>query len=116
MQKWLDLLTPSAAALSLLLAIALVIQAIRHGRSVRRLESRLADREGAAARVSLDRLTQLQRRAGTSTGHQEDKQRDSPRLPPVGNIAAIVAVLAVVAGTGWYLFVRDGGSDRKSVV
>ena len=115
MQKWLDLLTPSAAALSLLLAIALVIQAIRHGRSVRRLESRLADREGAAARVSLDRLTQLQRRAGTSTtGHQEGKQRDSPRLPPVGNIAAVVAVLAVVVGTGWYLFIRDGGSGTAA--
>ncbi len=109
MQKWLDLLTPSAAALSLLLAIALVIQAIRHGRSVRRLESRLAEREGAAARVSLDRLTQLQRRAGTSTGLLEGK-RDSPRLPPLGNIAAIVGVLAVVVGTGWYLFIRDGDS------
>ena len=112
MEKWLDLLTPSAAALSLLLAIALVIQVIRHGRSVRRLESRLAEREGAAARVSLDRLTQLQRRAGTSTGLLEPK-RDSPRLPPLGNIAAIVGVLAVVAGTGWYLFVRDGGADNS---
>ena len=112
MEKWLDLLTPSAAALSLLLAIALVIQVIRHGRSVRRLESRLAEREGAAARVSLDRLTQLQRRAGTSTGLLEPK-RDSPRLPPLGNIAAIAGVLAVVAGTGWYLFVRDGGADSS---
>jgi hypothetical protein len=113
-QKWLDLLTPSAAALSLLLAIALVIQAIRHGRSVRRLESRLAEREGAAARVSLDRLTQLQRRAGTSTGNQEGTQRDSPRLPPLGNLAAVIAVLAVVAGTGWYLFIRDGGSGTAA--
>lgn len=107
MQKWLDLLTPSAAALSLLLAIALVVQVIRHGRSVRRLESRLAEREGAAARVSLDRLSQLQRRAGTSTGLLEPKRtRESPRLPPLGNLAAIVGVLAVVAGTGWYLFGR----------
>lgn len=114
MQKWLDLLTPSAAALSLLLAIALVIQAIRHGRSVRRLESRLAEREGAAARVSLDRLTQLQRRAGTSTGLLEGKQRDSPRLPPLGNITAVIAVLAVVVGTGWYLFIRDGRSSTAS--
>lgn len=114
MQKWLDLLTPSAAALSLLLAIALVIQAIRHGRSVRRLESRLAEREGAAARVSLDRLTQLQRRSGTSSGQQEGKRRDASRLPPLGNIAAVVAVLAVVAGTGWYLFIRDGGSGTAA--
>jgi hypothetical protein len=113
-QKWLDLLTPSAAALSLLLAIALVIQAIRNGRSVRRLESRLAEREGAAARVSLDRLTQLQRRAGTSTGLQDAKKRESPRLPPLGNAAAVVAVLAVVLGTGWYLFIRDGGSSTAA--
>jgi LytR cell envelope-related transcriptional attenuator len=109
LEKWLDLLTPSAAALALLLAIALIVQTVRHGRSVRRLESRLAEREGAAARVSLDRLTQLQRRAGTSTGMNEST-RDSPRLPPLGNIAAVLAVLALVGGTSWYLFVRDGDS------
>ena len=108
MEKWLDLLTPSAAALSLLVAIALVIQAIRHGRSVRRLESRLAEREGAAARVSLDRLSQLQRRAGTSTGLLEPRRQSRNR--PIGSIAAVVAVIAVVAGTGWYLFLRDGDS------
>jgi len=81
---------------------------------VRRLESRLAEREGAAARVSLDRLTQLQRRSRTSTGLQEGKQRDSPRLPPLGNIAAVVTVLVVVVGTGWYLFIRDGGSGTAA--
>lgn len=106
MEKWLELLTPSAAALSLLLAIALLVQAIRHGRSVRRLENRLAEREGAAARVSLDRLAQLQRRAGTSTGLLEPR-RESPRLPPLGTLAAVMGVLAVVLGTGWYLFLRD---------
>jgi LytR cell envelope-related transcriptional attenuator len=111
LDKWTSLLTPSAAVLALLLAIALVIQAIRHGRSVRRLESRLAEREGAAARVSLDRLAQLQRRAGTSTGLLEPK-RSSPRLPPLGNLAAVVGVLAVVTGTGWYLFIRDDGGSK----
>ncbi len=110
MEKWLDLLTPSAAALSLLLAIALVIQAIRHGRSVRRLETRLAEREGAAARVSLDRLTQLQRRAGTSTGLLDPKR--PARTRPVGQVVAVAAVVAVMAGTGWYLFMRDGDSGQ----
>jgi len=110
-QKWLDLLTPSAAALSLLLAIALVVQAIRHGRAVRRLESRLAEREGAAARVSLDRLAQLQRRSGTSVLAPREP---GPRLPRPGRIGAIVAVAALVVGTGWYLFVRDSGSGTTS--
>ncbi len=110
MQKWLDLLTPSAAALALLLGIALVIQAIRHGRSMRRLESRLAEREGAAARVSLDRLMQLQRRPQTSTAPAAGPR--SRRTVPVGQIAAVVAVLAVAVGTGWYLFSRGDESGN----
>lgn len=109
MEKWLDLLTPSAAALSLLLVLAIVVQAIRHGRALRRLESRLAEREGAAARVSLDRLTQLQRRVGTST-RPAPAVRQGPRLPAPGTVAAVVVVLALVGGTGWYLFGRDDGS------
>lgn len=115
MQKWLDLLTPSAAALSLLLAIALVVQAIRHGRAVRRLESRLAEREGAAARVSLDRLSQLSRRSSTSTGTPAPKrEREGPQLPRLGNLAAIAAVIALVLGTSWYLFIRDDGSGSAA--
>lgn len=43
-----------------------------------------------------------------------ERKRDSPRLPPLGNIAAVVGVLAVVAGTGWYLFIRDGGTSSGS--
>jgi hypothetical protein len=114
-QKWLDLLTPSAAALSLLLAIALVVQAIRHGRAVRRLESRLAEREGAAARVSLDRLSQLSHRSGTSTGMLAPKRkREGPQLPRLGNLAAIAAVIALVLGTSWYLFIRDDGSGSAA--
>ncbi len=113
MEKWLDLLTPSAAALSLLLVLAIVVQAIRHGRALRRLESRLAEREGAAARVSLDRLVQLQRRAGTST-RLDASRREGPRLPRVGNVAAVVVVLALVGGTAWYVFARDDGSGSAT--
>jgi hypothetical protein len=112
-EKWLDLLTPSAAALSLLLVIALVVQAIRHGRAVRRLESRLADREGAAARVSLDRLAQLQRRVSTSSSATASG-REGPRLPGLGNVAAVTVVLALVAGTAWYLFIRDDSSNSAA--
>lgn len=116
MEKWLDLLTPSAAALSLLLAIALVVQAVRHGRAVRRLESRLAEREGAAARVSLDRLTQLQQRARTSTAPVPAPRSESVgrSMPGLATAGVVVAVLAVVAGTGWYLFVRDGDSGSAT--
>lgn len=120
MQKWTDLLTPSAAALAILFAIALTIQSIRHGRAVKRLESRVAEREGAGARVPLDRLRELQKRGRSAAGEPEPatgvgapprpgRRRSGPNLAPV---AAIVAVAAVVAGTTWYLFFRgDNGSE-----
>jgi hypothetical protein len=92
-----------------------VVQAIRHGRAVRRLESRLAEREGAAARVSLERLSELTRRSGTSTGTPAPKrEREGPKLPPLGNLAAVAAVIALVLGTGWYLFLRDDGDGSAA--
>jgi hypothetical protein len=113
-EKWLDLLTPSAAALALLLVLALLVQAIRHGRSVRRLEKRLAEEEGAAARVSLDRLQQLQRRSSISSAPVETAER-APRGPSnLPAIAAIVTVLALVGGTAWYVFFRDSGDDTSN--
>jgi hypothetical protein len=113
-EKWLDLLTPSAAALSLLLGIALLIQSIRHGRALRRLESRLAEREGAAARVSLDRLQQLQRRPRTSS-IAPDTGRGERRVP-AATVGAAVAVAAVLAVGGWFLFLRgdDSGTAADS--
>ncbi len=139
--KWLELLTPSAAALAILFAIALVIQSIRHGRSLRRLETRLAEREGAGARVSLDRLRELQRRrqgaavsvasatdGATAEGseatevvpeHAGDEYDEDYGREPVGRfrwqpIAAAVAVLAVVSGTTWYLFFRGDDAGTAS--
>jgi len=139
--KWLELLTPSAAALAIVFAIALVIQSIRHGRALRRLEGRISDQEGAGARVSLDRLRELQRSRGgaaalapdtpatsgdrdlpplddtaTVTSHEESDEAPrrapspGPRWQPV---AAIIAVLAVLGGTTWYLFFR-GGEDTSA--
>lgn len=137
--KWLDLLTPSAAALAIVFAVALVIQSIRHGRALRRLEGRMAEREGAGARVSLDRLRELQQRRtpsipaeipdpGTAVteaaiaddvdgaADRDDVEPERPvrtgtRGPRWQPIVAAVAVLAVVAGTVSYLFLRgDDGS------
>lgn len=114
MEKWLDLLTPSAAALALLLVLALLVQAVRHGRSVRRLEKRLAEEEGAAARVSLDRLQQLQRRTSISSAPIESAER-APRGPSnLPAIAAVVTVLALVGGTAWYVFFRDSGDGDSA--
>ncbi len=139
--KWLDLLTPSAAALAILFAVALVIQSIRHGRALRRLEGRLAEREGAGARVSLDRLRELQQRRTPSVPAEipdaavadaaiaddaddvhdvEDLEPERPvrtgaRGPRWQPIVAAVAVLAVVAGTVSYLFLRgdDGNAANE---
>ena len=58
--EWLRLVAPSAAVLSLFLAVALIIQSIRHGRAIRRLEGRLEAGEGAASRASLERIAALQ--------------------------------------------------------
>ena len=102
MQKWLDLLTPSAAAIAILIAIALAFQATRQGKAIKRLEERIAEREGAGARVALDRIRSLQRR--TSSG-------DGRRLAPV---AAAVAALAVAGGTVWYVALRDSGSNEAT--
>lgn len=137
--KWLELLTPSAAALAILFAIALVIQSIRHGRALRRLESRVAEREGAGARVSLDRLRELQKRRRVAAAKdtdteaeptvagvaipalvsEDDGDADDYEREPVGRfrwqpVAAALAVLAVVSGTTWYLFFRGDDTGTAS--
>lgn len=99
MQKWLDLLTPPAAAVAILVALALLVVNIRQGRAIRRLEDRVADTDGAAARVSLDRLQALGKRARTST---------SVRPAPV--IGVVVAALVLIAA-GWFMFGSDSDSE-----
>jgi hypothetical protein len=101
--EWLRLLAPSAAVLSLFLAVALIVQSIRHGRAIRRLEGRIEEGDGAASRASLERIAALQARSGTSTG--------APRPPRtrmlVIGAAVLAAVLVVVAGTWWFLGRED---------
>lgn len=98
MQKWLDLLTPSAAAVAILVALALTVVALRQGRAIKRLEDRVADTDGAAARISLDRLQSLGRRANETT-----------RLNP-STVIAIVVGAGVLGAAGWYLFMRPDNS------
>lgn len=102
MQKWLDLLTPSAAAVAILVALALVVVALRQGRAIRRLEERVADTDGAAARISLDRLQSLGRRAGETT-----------RVNPA-TAAAVLIGAGVLGSAGWYFFMRDEPAKSAS--
>lgn len=104
MQKWIDLLAPSAAAVAILIAIALAIQAIAQGRAIKRLEERIADQDGAAARVSLDRIRALQRRTSAGGGGGGAGVR-------LGPLAAVIAIAAVLAGTGWYVFLRGDSTE-----
>lgn len=102
MQKWLDLLTPSAAAIAILVALALLVATIKQGRAIKRLEDRVADTDGAAARVSLDRLSTLGRRAGR------------PGPVELRSVLAVLVGLAVVGTAGWYLFLRDDAAAKPS--
>jgi LytR cell envelope-related transcriptional attenuator len=107
---WLQLLTPSLAILALFAAAALLVQSVRHGRAIRRMEERLAERGGSpASQAALDRIAQLQARASTSQGGLPEPRRPG-RIGAVGG--ASVAVLALVGVGSWYLFAR--GDDGKA--
>lgn len=97
--EWLRLVAPSAAVLSLFLAVALIIQSVRHGRAIRRLEGRLEEGEGAASRASLERIAALQARSGTSSG---SLHAPKPRTLLIG-LGILAAVLLAAAGTWWFL-------------
>ncbi len=105
---WLDLLTPSAAVLALFIAVGLVVQSIRHGRAIRRLEQGLAQAGGVAVEASLERIQQLQARANISSG---EVGPPSALLRRAGVIVAAVVALLVVAGLTWAFFLRGGDGD-----
>jgi hypothetical protein len=112
---WLDLLAPSAAVLALFIAVALVVQSIRHGRAIRRIEDRLAQTGSAAVEASLERIQQLQTRATISSGAPR-----RPRGPLVRSAAIAVGVIVVLAAVGtstWYVFLRDddGGASANEI-
>jgi hypothetical protein len=110
--EWLDLLAPSAAIVAVFAAIGLVVQSIRHGRAIRRLEERLAERGEAAVDAPLQRIAELQARAqvsaeggGTTGGHG---------VRTALGVLAAVALVAVALAGGWFLFLRDDGAPTAS--
>lgn len=107
---WLDYIVPVAALLALFAVVGLLVQSIRHGRALRRLEQRVADGGGAAGEVGLGRIAALQSRARTSQGGAFG----GSALRVAGIVGAGVLVLAVAAGAGWYLFVRDDGDGATA--
>ena len=105
---WVDLLTPSAAVLALFIAIGLVVQSIRHGRAIRRLEQGLAQAGGVAVEASLERIQQLQARASISSG---EAMPPSALVRRAGVIVAAVVAVLVIGGLTWAFFLRGGGED-----
>lgn len=106
---WLDLVVPSAAILALFAVVALIVVAVVQGRSIRRLENRLAERGDAAEEAALQRIAQLQARQEVSDDEAQVRSRVSMQAGGVVALAAL-ALICVIAGI-WYLFVRgDDGS------
>lgn len=104
---WVSILVPGAGILALFGVVGLVAVAIRQGRLIRRLETRLAERGEAAVEAPLQRIAELQARERVSSG-----------LPPFsgqvrtfGVIALICIALAAAAGGVWYLFIRGDASS-----
>ena len=100
----LDLLVPAIAVVALFGVVGLIVQSIRQGRAIRRVEDLLRESGGAASEASLDRIRQLQTRANVSSGVRRG-------TGPAITIAALLGV-AVLAGGAW--FALSGGSDDPS--
>ena len=105
---WLDLLAPSAAVLALFIAVGLVVQSIRHGRAIKRLEQGLAQAGGVAVEASLERIQQLQARANISSG---EVAPPSAMLRKAGVVVATVVALLVVGVVTWLFFLRGDDGD-----
>lgn len=104
--EWVELAAPSAAILALFLAVGLIVQSIRHGRAIRRIEERLAQNGSAAVEASLERVRQLQARADISSSGR----RLAPGFLRTGLIGAGVVVAVGLAGAaGWFFLLRDNG-------
>jgi hypothetical protein len=98
----LELIAPATGIIALFAVIGAIVQLIRQGRAIRRLEDRLREGGVSAADASLERIRQLQTRAQISSG-------TAPRAGPAVMIGVVVA-LAVIAAGSWLLFFR-GDSD-----
>jgi len=98
----LDLLVPAIAIVALFGVVGLIVQSVRQGRAIRKVEDLLRDSGGAASEASLERIRQLQTRANISSGVRRG-------TGPAITIAALLGV-AVIAGGAWFFF-GNGGSD-----
>lgn len=106
---WLEFVAPSAAIMALFIAVALVVQSIRHGRAIKRVEERLTQNGSAAVEASLERVQQLQARAAISSG-------EAPRGVLRSALLALLGVL-VIAGAGvavWLFVLRGDGASAGS--
>ena len=109
--SWLNLLTPSAAIIAIFLAVALVVQSIRHGRQIRRIEQQINAAGIASYDPTLDRLKEL---SGLSerpdpTSRTRTGQGRRPLI-----IAGIVLAAIIVVGIIWALVGGGGSSSRSS--
>lgn len=106
----LSLITPVVATVAIFAVIALTVMLVRQGRALRRLDERVVDREGLAARASLERLAQLRARPSVGNG------RFAPALPAPaanrsrgGRLAGTgLALVAVAGGAAWWISSRGG--------
>lgn len=113
--SWLNLLTPSAAIIAIFLAIALVIQSIRHGRQIRRLEQQIRAAGIAAYDPTLERLKEL---SGLSESPPGQVPGSGAGTAPGGRrplmYAGIAAAVVILIGIGWALFGRGGSSSGSA--
>ncbi|MEW6582928.1 MAG: LytR C-terminal domain-containing protein [Actinomycetota bacterium] len=109
---WVDILVPGAAILALFGVVGLVIQSIRLGRAIRRVEEQAAAGGGSATEVPLRRLQELQARIEgrplPGPSGEAGEGRDARRRLAVA--AASILVVALAGAGVWYLFVRDDGA------
>ena len=100
----LELIAPATGIIALFAVIACIVQLIRQGRAIRRLEDRLREGGVSAADASLERIRQLQTRAEISSGTTRG-------AGPTVMVGAVLA-LAVIAAGSWLLFFRgDADAD-----
>ena len=108
--SWLNLLTPSAAIIAIFLAVALVVQSIRHGRQIRRIEQQISSAGIASYDPTLDRLKEL-------SGLTERPAAAGRKAPASGRrplvIGGIVVAAIIVIAIIWAL-VGSGGSSSSS--
>jgi len=108
MGSWGDILVPGAAILALLGVLLLVLQSIRHGRAIRRIEENGVLGPGSSTEVSLKRLEELQ-------ASMVGRSRRRPQLGGRGFAAfGVVGLLAVGAAAGWWFVLRDDGGGPSA--